>query len=222
VVTAEHLTQSRWARARWLILAPHPDDETLGAGALIAYAAAIGCLGGIVFLTDGTGSHPADTPRIAVTRRSEAKRAVSRLGGGGVRIHWLGWRDAHPHDVNSLAFGRDATRLGALLRACRIDAIAVSDLTEAHCDHVAAFELAEAAVRSAKRHITLFAYHVWSANPKSARRIVTPVMPRGRRRHALRSHRSQMSPILGNGFRLPPEKLRMPGSDTFTLRSLRP
>ena len=221
MVTAERLTQSPWARARWLILAPHPDDETLGAGALIAHAAAIERLGGVVFLTDGTGSHPASTPRVAMIRRREAGQAIRRLGGGGVRLHWLGWRDAHPHDARSVAFVRTARMLGALLRSCRIDAIAVSDRTEAHCDHVAAFELAEGAMRAARRRVTLFSYHVWSANPPSVRRIVTPVMPPGRRRHALRSHRSQMSPVLGNGFRLPSEKLRMPGNDTLTLRSLR-
>jgi LmbE family N-acetylglucosaminyl deacetylase len=219
---AEPLAGSRWARARWLVLAPHPDDETLGAGALIAHAAANGRLGGIVFLTDGTGSHRTGTPRIAMTRRSEAARAIRKLGGGGVRVSWLGWQDAHPHAPGSPAFMRDAARLGALLRHRQIDATAVSDRTEAHCDHVAAFDLVKAATRFARRRVTLFTYHVWSANPTSVRRIVTPVMPPGRRRHALRSHRSQMSPVMGHGFRLPREKLRMPGSDTLTLRSLRP
>ncbi|WCT72682.1 PIG-L family deacetylase [Sphingomonas naphthae] len=204
-----------------MILAPHPDDETLGTGALIAHSAATGRLGGIVFLTDGSGSHPAGTPRLAATRRREAGHAIRKLGGGGVRLHWLGWRDAHPHESGSVAFVRSAKRLAALLRSSRINAIAVSDRTETHCDHVAAFELAEAAVRSARRSVTLFAYHVWSAHPASVRRVVTPVVAPGRRRHALRSHRSQMSPVLGNGFRLPSEKLRMPSSDTLTVRSLR-
>lgn len=222
MVTSEPLMGSRWARARWLVLAPHPDDETLGAGALIAHAAARGRLGGIVYLTDGTGSHPAGTPRIAATRRGEARRAVRRLGGGDVPVDWFGWRDAHPYAPDSPSFTRDATRLAALIRCRRIDAVAVSDRTELHCDHVAAYRLADAAVRLARRPVSLFAYHVWSTPPTSVRRFATPAMTAGRRRHALRAHRSQMSPVIGDGFRLPVEKMRMPSRDILTLRSARP
>ena len=219
MVISEPLNRSRWAHARWLVLAPHPDDETLGAGALIAHAAATGRLGGIIFLTDGTGSHPAGTARVGITRRSEANRAIRRLGGGGVAVDWLGWRDAHPLPVSSPAFARAAAKVGALLRTRGIDALAVSDHSEAHCDHVAAFRLAEAAIHSARRPVSLFAYHVWSVMSASARRIATPAMTPGQRRLALHAHRSQMSPLLGNGFRLPREKLRMPCRDILTLRS---
>ncbi|TWC96599.1 LmbE family N-acetylglucosaminyl deacetylase [Sphingobium sp. AEW010] len=215
---AEPLAQSRWAQARWLVLAPHPDDETLGAGALITHCAANGRLGGIVFLTDGTGSHPEGTPRVAATRRREARNALGRLGAKAIPTIWMGWRDAHPHSSDSKAFARDTGRLAALLRWHRIDAIAVSDKSEAHCDHVAAYKLAEAARRKARRPVALFAYHVWSEAPRRARRIATPVMPVGQRRHALLAHRSQLSPVIGQGFRLPQEKLRMVAQDVLALR----
>lgn len=219
MVTPIRLTASRWAKARWLVLAPHPDDETLGAGALIAHAAAAGRLGGIVYLTDGTGSHPAGTPRIAATRRAEARRAIRRLGAGSIPIDWFGWQDAHPCVPASAAFARDAARLAAWLRDRRIDAVAVTDHSETHCDHVAAYSLAMAAVAAARRSITIFAYHVWSSSPPhGTRRVATPMMAPGRRRHALRAHRSQMSPLMGDGYRLPPAKLRMAARDILTLR----
>ncbi|WP_313434723.1 PIG-L family deacetylase [Novosphingobium sp.] len=214
---AEALAQSRWAQARWLVLAPHPDDETLGAGALITNCAANDRLGGIVFLTDGTGSHPEGTPRVAATRRKEARNAIGRLGARAIPTIWMGWRDAHHPPTDSKAFARGADRLAALLRWHRIDAIAVSDESEAHCDHVAAYRLAEAALRRARRPIALFAYHVWGEAPRRARRIATPTMPVGRR-HALLAHRSQLSPVIGEGFRLPPEKLNMAAQDVLTLR----
>jgi N-acetylglucosamine malate deacetylase 1 len=218
VVNAETLLRSRWSQARWLILAPHPDDETLGAGALIAHCATRDRLGAIVFLTNGAGSHPEGTPRIAITRRKEARHAIGRLNAAAAPAIWMGWRDAHPHPIDSQAFSRDADRLAAFIRRSRIDAIAVSDYSETHCDHVAAYRLAKAATRRAKRPVTLFAFHVWSDPPPFARRIATPAMPVGRRRHALLAHRSQMSPIMGNGFRLPREMLRMPARDILTLR----
>lgn len=218
MVKAEPLAQSRWAHARWLVLAPHPDDETLGAGALIAHSVANHRLGGIVFLTDGTGSHPEGTPRVATIRRREARHAIGRMGAGAIPTIWMGWRDAHPYSSDSKAFALEADRLAALLRWHRIDAIAVSDHSEAHRDHVAAFSLAEAAVQRARRPVALFAYHVWSEAPLGGRRIATPPMPVGRRRHALLAHRSQMSPVIGDGFRLPHEKRRMAARDVLTLR----
>lgn len=216
---SEPLARSRWSQARWLILAPHPDDETLGAGALIVDCSARDRLGGIIFLTDGTGSHPDGTPRVAMTRRREARHAIGRMGAAAIPKIWMGWRDGHPHPVDSSAFTRGADRLAAFIRWHRIDALAVSDLSEAHCDHVAAYHLAEAALQRAKRPVALFAYHVWSDAPLCVRRIVTPAMLPGRRLHALRAHRSQMSPVLGPGFRLPREKFRMATRDILTLRS---
>jgi LmbE family N-acetylglucosaminyl deacetylase len=218
VVREEPLAHSRWAQARWLVLAPHPDDETLGAGALITHSAAKGRLGAIVFLTDGTGSHPQGTPRVAATRRKEARNALGRLGAKAIPTICMGWRDAHPYPIDSRVFTRDAGRLAALLRWHRIDAIAVSDKSEAHCDHLATYRLAEAALRKARRPVALFAYHVWSEAPRRARRIATPAMPTGQRRHALLAHRSQLSPVIGQGFRLPRKMLRMPAQDVLTLR----
>lgn len=219
MVTAARLTDRPWSKARWLVLAPHPDDETLGAGALINHAAKNGRLGGIVFLTDGTGSHPAGTPRLAGIRRSEARRAIRRLGAGATRIDWIDWNDGHPHEPGSQVFLLTARWLSSILEDRRIDAVAVSDRTDAHCDHVAAFDLARTALGFAHRPLALFAYHVWSAPPPGGRKVVTPTMPPGLRRHALRAHRSQTSPSLGHGFQLSRAKQRMASRDILSLRS---
>ena len=41
-----------------LVLAPHPDDETLGCGAALAAAVTAGYAVRVVAATDGDGSHP--------------------------------------------------------------------------------------------------------------------------------------------------------------------
>jgi LmbE family N-acetylglucosaminyl deacetylase len=218
VVKAEPLGLSVWSRSRWLVLAPHPDDETLGAGALIAEVAREGRLAGISYLTDGSGSHPVGTQGLSSARRSEACLAIRRLAPRPVAVEWIGWKDAHPPSVDSMQFAFASQRLGALLRRTQIDAIAVTDLAESHCDHVAAFHLAASAVRSARRAIDLFAYRVWSADTDgSARRIRTARLLPGRRRSALCAHRSQLTPAYGEGFRLPKDRLRMAPCDTLTL-----
>lgn len=107
--------------ARILILAPHPDDETLGTGGLIARARRLGIEVRVVFLTNGDGSgstkigetvrrrQTPDYRQIAQMRQREATAALGELGlaphdivflgfpDGGLRALWqTNWRDARP------------------------------------------------------------------------------------------------------------------------------
>ena len=220
MVTALPLLSSRWRRAHWIVLAPHPDDETLGAGALIAHAASEKRMAAIIYLTDGTGSHPPGTRRLAAIRRAEARTALRRLGARHVPLHWLDWIDAHPHAPGSSVFEKDARRLAAKLRRSKVDAIAVTHASEGHCDHAAAFALASAAIRHARRPVALFSYHVWSPLDPRARYLRTPRMAPGRRKQALSAHRSQLTAWLGEGFRLPRERLGMPSFDLLGLQKV--
>src|SRR5437762_25173 len=67
-----------------LVLAPHPDDESLGCGGLIAEACGRGQDVHVVILTDGTGSHPNSRAwprhRLKALREAEAREAVAALG----------------------------------------------------------------------------------------------------------------------------------------------
>lgn len=209
---------------RWLVLAPHPDDETLGAGALIAQASAAGRLAGLVYLTDGSGSHgPVDgrTGRLVAVRRREAATALSRLTGSrrAPPFH-LDWKDAAPVAPGTAAFDRAARRLAALCRRRRVDGLAVTALHEPHCDHAAAARLAYAVQACAKRRVLVAEYCVWSDAPetRSFRSTRTLPMLPGKRRHALQAHRSQLTAALGPGFRLPPERRRMSATDSLYMR----
>ena len=207
------LRHSRLATARWMVLAPHPDDETLGAGALIATAAAQGRLAGVAFLTDGTGSHPDRSTELAKVRRREASLALRRLGAGRIPVSWIGWRDAQPCPPGTRDYHRDISAFAALLRRLQVDAIAVTAINETHCDHVAAYHFAKASIRRARRAVSLVAYHVWSTPPARGACLRTSDMPIGQRRDALRAHRSQLTASMGAGFRLPRPMQRMSSSD---------
>lgn len=67
-----------------LVIAPHPDDETLGCGGLIARQARQGRRVHVLFLTDGEashGGHPVLVPAaLAAQRRDEALAALAALG----------------------------------------------------------------------------------------------------------------------------------------------
>jgi LmbE family N-acetylglucosaminyl deacetylase/SAM-dependent methyltransferase len=77
-----------------VVLAAHPDDETLGAGSLIAQLVRHGRAVTVVVVTDGAASHPDSTSTPAESLRelrlAEARAALDELGaagdGGGAEI----------------------------------------------------------------------------------------------------------------------------------------
>ena len=70
--------------ARALVIAPHPDDEVLTVGGLLAQLARIGTPEQVVAVTDGTTSHPGSSvwpaERLAVERAHESREALRCLG----------------------------------------------------------------------------------------------------------------------------------------------
>ena len=224
MVTLERLSQSRWSEARWLVLAPHPDDETLGTGALIATLADAGRLAGVVYLTDGSGSHPHADDRsrrtLIETRRAEARAALEILCVGLVPpVLFLDWPDARPHPDTSTAFLHHAARLADLCRTERVTALAATALHEPHCDHAAAARLARAVTAWTGPAVSLFEYLVWSDAPPAGARIAldTDPLDPAIRALALHAHRSQLTARIGQGFRLPPHMLAMPERDRLYL-----
>jgi LmbE family N-acetylglucosaminyl deacetylase len=225
VVGASLLSSTRWRNARWLVLAPHADDETLGVGALISEAAFEGRLAGIAYLTDGAGSHShsdaASRSRLKAVRRVEAATACRRLTRTPLAPLFLDWPDAQPFEPGSPSWRAALLRLTSLCRRERVDAIAVTASAEPHCDHAAAGDLAQAVAATALRPVAVFEYCVWGDPPVTSRVFVTRAMEPGRRRSALAAHRSQLTPLFGVGFRLPLHQQAMPDRDRLYLRSRR-
>lgn len=221
---ATNLTDSPWARATWLVIAPHADDETLGCGALIGSFANADGIAAIVFLTDSAGSHPCETEgdrlKLSALRRREACAAVRVLNASAPSPIFLNWPDANPYAVGSQAFNAAATRLGKLSDRLRVDAIAVTGRSEPHCDHVAAFEVAQDTARRAVRPTRVFEYVVWAPRLPGRDFIAvrtTPIVI-GKRKAALAQHRSQLTPVAGDGFRVPPAMRNMPACDILYTR----
>ncbi len=67
-----------------VVVAPHPDDETLGLGATIAQLVGAGVDVRVVTVSDGGAARPGATPqeraRAEITRRYELRRAAAVLG----------------------------------------------------------------------------------------------------------------------------------------------
>jgi LmbE family N-acetylglucosaminyl deacetylase len=76
------------ALASVLVVAPHPDDETLGAGGLM-YAMSRGrCPVTVLSVTDGEAAYP-DWTDLRAVRTRELDAALQRLGGGAIRTQRL-------------------------------------------------------------------------------------------------------------------------------------
>lgn len=76
-------------RSRAVILAPHPDDETLGCGGLIAQLAGMMREIAVVAVSDGERSHPDSSPlaqRLPLLRPAESMAALDCLGAGQAQI----------------------------------------------------------------------------------------------------------------------------------------
>jgi len=216
LLRATSLSARPWRSLRWLVIAPHPDDETLGAGALIHQTAREKRLAGIAYLTDGSGSHPASAGRgLIITRKREAALALRRLAGEPVETLHLDWRDASPSHPGNVLFDRTCRRLVALCAAQRVDAIAVTARHEPHCDHAAAARLAYAVRDASRRPLRIAEYIVWGERPlpRGSTLLRTQPMPAGLRRRALAAHRSQIGASRGPGFRLLRAFRRMPTTD---------
>ncbi|EYT64647.1 SAM-dependent methyltransferase [Curtobacterium flaccumfaciens UCD-AKU] len=187
-----------------LVVAPHPDDETLGAGGLIAAAAQAGTPVHVLLLTRGERSHP-DSPTttaeaLAAARDAEFVAAVRVL---------------HP-DVTSTSVGipdgttrehrdRVTEAVDQALAAAAHPVLLVAPWPgDGHRDHRIAGEVTEAAAASAP-DVDLLAYPIWAWHWDEPERTVAPwdrarALPLtedlvARKRAALDAYPSQTRPL---------------------------
>ena len=200
-----------------LVLSPHQDDETLGCGGVIATASRLGLRPRVAFLTDGSASHegsPTWPPaRLAATRRGEALAALAVLGVGPEDCLFLDWSDASPLAHDDPAYARTLDRLAGWAAGFAPRSLWSSWREEAHCDHVAASELAADLVGRLPSITACMEFLVWGWKARRARFDGKAVWSLAcadtvaRRREALACHRTQMTDLIDDArtaFRIPP------------------
>lgn len=133
---------------RLLVLAPHPDDEVIGCGGVIAQHLRENRSVRVVIATDGTKATGAssDTEAYRRMREEEARRGLSMLGNLE-GLYFLGFPDRGLTDAV-------ADRLAEHLREFRPDLVCVPSPVEIHPDHIA---LSSAFCGLIQRDPTLFA-----------------------------------------------------------------
>jgi LmbE family N-acetylglucosaminyl deacetylase len=199
-----------------VVLSPHPDDESLGAGGLIAAACAAGQRADVIVITDGSGSHPHSRvfprQRLIELRRAEVETAGSRLGLPPERVHHFDLPDTQA-PASGPAF--DAA-VAAIIEVCGRSGARSLFVTwdgDPHCDHQATAEMAKA-VKRRLPDIRLWAYPIWGwhlepllelrrSSPQGLRLDIS--QHQAKKRAAILAHASQTSELIDDdpdGFRL--------------------
>ncbi len=184
------------------MVAPHPDDETIGAHALIARVRRRGLAVRVLIVSDGAGSHR-NSPtwprtRLVRERRRETRRELHRIG---VTAGAIGFLDLPDGDVSAHGgtIRRAIARALSMLPA-PVLALAPSPRDD-HPDHRAV-----AAAARPRGGVRWRAYPVWPTGQRlpATRRVPLTAQERLAKRHAIRRYRTQTGRITDDphGFAL--------------------
>jgi len=187
-----------------LIVAPHPDDELIGAAGLITHLIRRGTAVHVAVATDGAASHPNSRQwprhRLVAARQMETRRALHRLGVMPEAIHFLGL----PDGGTTVA---DCRRVLArqIRRLPRLDLIVGPTRDDAHLDHQAV----AIALDSTGKNVQLLGYRVWPPQPLRRGRLSTLPVHSATKRSLIRLHRTQLGHIRDDpeGFEIVPREL---------------
>ena len=191
--------------SRAVIVAPHPDDEVMGCGGLLAQLAALDRDILLIAVSDGEKSHPAESAwsagLLAQTRPGETAAALARLG-----IHRIAIVRAHLPDG---AIAQNRTQLADLLKTHLrpSDVLLASWRMDGHPDHEAVGETAAAAACASGCkliEVPIWAWH-WAAPGdgniawQNACKLVLDDATTQKKKAALQCYRSQIEADLSTG-----------------------
>jgi LmbE family N-acetylglucosaminyl deacetylase len=196
------------ARTRLLVIAPHPDDETIGTGELIQRVREVRGSVRVVLLTNGDNNpwpqrwlerrlriRPQDRARWGHRRREEMARALHTLGVRAEALHALGWSDMGLTDGLRADSAAMLAPLVEQLRVFTPDLIALPALGDHHPDHGSAHVLVRLAVQQWGGGAQLISYLIHGQPDPAA--LPVELAPdhelHANKLVALETHRSQMA-----------------------------
>ena len=208
-------TVKSWGKT--LIVAPHPDDESLGCGGAIALLRSFNVEVEVLTLSDGTLSHPNSVKfpaeKLRDLRENEMLDALEILGVNEENITFFRYKDRSVPDKNSV---QTVAQCADYLDLIKPQTILVPWRRDPHPDHRAAFSLINAANKAAK----IIEYPIWlweiaesddapTFNEVDAFRLDISSVALQKQR-AINAHQSQTTDLIDDdphGFRLTPDIL---------------
>lgn len=209
-----------------LVVAPHPDDETLGCGGAIAQLRARGCPVYVLVISDGSRSHPRSqrypAPRLRQVRQAETLTALALLQVEAEYVTFLGLPDGDVPHLSPDDRPQETAAQAALeqcqtyLRQTVPQTIFLPYRFDPHRDHRASWQLMQGAIAVLPQRPQVIEYPIWDWDPRQRQPLaegyrpwrldVAPQLPLKRR--AIHCYRSQTTDLIDDdptGFRLSPE-----------------
>lgn len=218
------LPAARIAHGSTLVVAPHPDDESLGCGGVIALLRRLGCVVRVIVISDGTLSHPRSrqfpAPALRTLREQETLCAITILGVEPEAVTFLRLKDGSVPFKGGVGFDEAISRCCAYLAAFTPATIILPWRRDPHPDHRASWELICTAIAKLNLSPRLLEYPIWDWDPTQQgdtpassgitawRLDISAVLPQ--KLQAIAAYRSQTTDLIDDdpeGFRLTPEML---------------
>jgi N-acetylglucosamine malate deacetylase 1 len=148
-----------------MIFAPHPDDETLGCGGLIALKCRQGVPVWVVLITNGEASHlydrTANKEALPQTRWKEAQQATKTLGVPADHLFCLNQPDGQLINLSELHQEALVQALVELIETYQPEELYVPHQLDVHTDHEMTYRLIKQAQARSSQTTTLWQYPVW-------------------------------------------------------------
>lgn len=192
---------------RWLVLAPHPDDETIATGGLLQRVRSAGAVAHVALLTDGGGDiwpqrwlerrwriDAAGRARWAARRRAECESGLRVLGLDPARdLTALGGEDGQLTAAFCAAPEASLAPLRRLLRAFAPSDVVLPAADDLHPDHNLAPVLLDLALEGLDLAPRVHAYRVHGRSRGDSLRLALTPAELARKRDALACHATQLS-----------------------------
>ncbi len=215
-------TARTWGKT--LVVAPHPDDESLGCGGAIALLSGFGIPVHVLFISDGTGSHPNSRkfppPALRALRENEAQSALAALGVPPSKLTFLRLSDGAVPTADAPGFEDAATLCLDCLESLAPQTVLLPWRRDPHPDHRATSQIIQSALRGLSSNPRVLEYPVWAweraesgdvPQPHEVRAFRLDIESvRARKQAAVAAHVSQVTHLIDDdphGFWLSPEVL---------------
>ncbi|MGB5961826.1 MAG: PIG-L family deacetylase [Coleofasciculaceae cyanobacterium] len=207
-----------------LIVAPHPDDETLGCGGAIALLKQAGNSVQVLVISDGTASHPNShqypEEKLRSLRQQETLSALSSLGVDSSAVTFLNLKDGAVPIPGKIEFEQAVADCCTYLNTFKPETIILPWRRDPHADHRASWRIIQKAINNLAISPRILEYPIWSWEQAEIDDIPLPQTVKAwrldisrvslQKKEAIAHYRSQTTDLINDdpqGFRLTPEVL---------------
>ncbi|RYE20908.1 MAG: PIG-L family deacetylase [Sphingobacteriaceae bacterium] len=207
-----------------MVIAPHPDDESLGCGGTIALLRKAGLPVHVIFVSDGTLSHPNSkiypAEKLRELRETEALSALKILQVDAANTSFMRIKDRSVPNPGEEGFEAAINKMLQIFQQFNPDTILVTWEKDPHPDHRASWQIVNeaASLLSKKPRILQYLIWIWElgkhsdllVNQYTKLYLVKIASVFQQKKQAIAAHVSQVSRLIDDdpeGFILSPQIL---------------